>query len=295
MSKHPLYQLCYSAHSNISFRPEKRAESYCAGYDAELAELKELCGDDLARYSDIEAKYTAKFKAWMYAKSRCLSSMITGPANFPVRRAEKANNSEHARSVELSEFVAKVKKAIDKEKNPNKYGISSDAPNAIQLLKNKLEGLQAGQETMKACNAIIRNKKLSDAEKRAELLNYLHTDERVAEILKPDFCGRIGFASYSLTNNLANIKTTQARIAELEAKEGKTNKEELIKGVRALHNYEENRLQLFFEGKPDEKTRASLKSWGFKWSPTNSAWQRLLNGNAVYAAKQFFEGYNNGQ
>ena len=31
---------------------------------------------------------------------------------------------------------------------------------------------------------------------------------------------------------------------------------------------------------------AALKSWGFRWSPSNKAWQRQLNGNAIYAAGQ---------
>jgi hypothetical protein len=48
-------------------------------------------------------------------------------------------------------------------------------------------------------------------------------------------------------------------------------------------NAEEMRLQLFFDGKPQEETRSILKSNGFKWAPSQGAWQRLLNSNATSA------------
>lgn len=32
--------------------------------------------------------------------------------------------------------------------------------------------------------------------------------------------------------------------------------------------------------------RALLKSYGFRWAPSEGAWQRMLNDNGRYAAKQ---------
>ena len=49
---------------------------------------------------------------------------------------------------------------------------------------------------------------------------------------------------------------------------------------------EQNRLQILFDDKPDEETRAALKSNGFRWSPKNQAWQRQLTRNAEYAARR---------
>ena len=57
-------------------------------------------------------------------------------------------------------------------------------------------------------------------------------------------------------------------------------------GGEAVANQEENRLQLLFDEKPSEEQRSKLKSWGFRWSPSNKAWQRQLNSNAIYAAGQ---------
>lgn len=57
-----------------------------------------------------------------------------------------------------------------------------------------------------------------------------------------------------------------------------------IHGGTVEANREDNRLQIYFEEKPDEKTRETLKENGFRWSPKAGAWQRQLNDNAIYAA-----------
>ena len=49
-------------------------------------------------------------------------------------------------------------------------------------------------------------------------------------------------------------------------------------------NQPDNRLQIFFDEKPDASTRETLKGNGFRWSPKAGAWQRQLNDNAIYAA-----------
>ena len=46
------------------------------------------------------------------------------------------------------------------------------------------------------------------------------------------------------------------------------------------------RLRLIFDGKPSDETRDKLKANGFKWSPKNTAWQRLLNNNAESALRR---------
>lgn len=58
---------------------------------------------------------------------------------------------------------------------------------------------------------------------------------------------------------------------------------------KVVENAEIMRLQLIFDGKPDADTRAVLKKNGFKWSPSNTAWQRQLTQNAKYAVKRVID------
>ena len=92
----------------------------------------------------------------------------------------------------------------------------------------------------------------------------------------------VPFPSYLLTNNNANIRRVRQRIEEL------SHKAEFVgwtfPGGEAKVNEAENRLQLIFEDKPDVDTRQALKSEGFKWAPSQGAWQRQLNQNAIRAA-----------
>ena len=53
----------------------------------------------------------------------------------------------------------------------------------------------------------------------------------------------------------------------------------------------DNRILITFDAKPAETVRAVLKSMGWKWSPTRTAWVRMLNNagraSAQYVAQQF--------
>jgi hypothetical protein len=56
--------------------------------------------------------------------------------------------------------------------------------------------------------------------------------------------------------------------------------------VEVVENPEAGRVQLMFPGKPSETTRALLKRNGFRWAPSQDAWQRHLNNAGRYAARQ---------
>ena len=76
-------------------------------------------------------------------------------------------------------------------------------------------------------------------------------EPKAVALLQPDFCGRIGFPAYALTNNLANIKRMQQRLAELEKKATATTEETTRPdGIRIVENAEADRLQIFFPENP---------------------------------------------
>lgn len=46
------------------------------------------------------------------------------------------------------------------------------------------------------------------------------------------------------------------------------------------------RVQLVFDDKPVAEIRDIAKQWGFRWAPSQGAWQRQNTANGRYAAKQ---------
>ena len=104
-----LWDLCYDAHRGTSFSPEKRATST-------IIEFSELLKQDLSELGDKVGNYKLKFirffTNWMNARTRCISTMIAGPSNFPVRQAEKANASERNHYEKFMAWRSKYFKAI---------------------------------------------------------------------------------------------------------------------------------------------------------------------------------------
>lgn len=171
-------------------------------------------------------------------------------------------------------------------------GISSDDPEAIAKLRKQLSGIEALQEKMRKVNLAIRKGAKQGKDGQVAALVQLGYSEAAAlDLLKPDFAGRIGYASYQLSNNNANANRIKQRIAQLEQRAAAVAAnpdpvEREIAGVKVVEDPEANRLRLIFPSKPAEAVRAVLKSNGFRWAPSEGAWQRQLSSNARYAAEQ---------
>lgn len=152
-------------------------------------------------------------------------------------------------------------------------------------LEAKLAKLEKHQELMKAANAAIRMKDKEKGDKRLAELGY--TPEEIAELRAPDFAGRIGYPAYALQNNNANIRRIRERVEELKKRQTEPAPEGWeFDGGQVVVNTDENRLQIIFDGKPDADLRAELKSEGFRWAPSQGAWQRQLTDNAFRAARR---------
>ena len=210
-------------------------------------------------------------------EARVPSILIAGGSNFPVRKKEKQNAARDRNMEDWNE----IQGLLDKIRSTGMGGISADDPQAIQKLEAKLEKLQAAQDTMKAVNAYYRKHKTLDgcpnlsAERieamKGEMSSQWHIED------KP-------YPSWALSNNNAEIRRIKGRIADLTKKQETAYAGWEFDGGMVEANKEDNRLQIYFEEKPDEKTREALKENGFRWSPKAGAWQRQLNDNAIYAA-----------
>lgn len=161
--------------------------------------------------------------------------------------------------------------------------ISSDDPNAIQKMQDKLEMCEKSQKYMKEVNAYYRKNGTCEGFPGMEAARAARLDESVRQAYSWD---KQPFPSYALTNNSAEIRRLKQRIEKLTVNQEVGFVGWTFDGGEVVANSEENRLQIFFDEKPDEQKRSALKGNGFKWSPSQGAWQRQLNDNAIYAASR---------
>ena len=209
--------------------------------------------------------------------ARVPSILIAGGSNFPVRQKEKQNA---ARDSNMREWQY-IQGLLDKIRSTGMGGIRQDDPQAIPKLEKKLAGLEKAQETMKAVNAYYR--------KHGTLDGCPHLSPENLEKLKAAMVSgwhyeKKPFQSWELSNNNAEIRRIRQRIDSLTRARETVYVGWEFEGGHVEANREQSRLQVFFEDKPDADARQQLKEHGFRWAPSVGAWQRLLNGNAYYAA-----------
>ena len=193
----------------------------------------------------------------------------------------------------MSEY-AELKGILDKIRGVGTAGISSNDPDAIDKLKDKLAGLTADQTRMKAANAHWRKHKTMKGFSGMSDDSAARIDEKMKGAYP--FVQKNGpYESFKLSNNNANMKRVRDRIAQLELKAEQAAIAEAsedgvpdgweFNGGRVVRNHAENRLQILFDNKPGQELRTELKRYGFRWAPSQRAWQRLLSSNAEYDAK----------
>lgn len=260
----------------------KAVDEAAALAERQKARVDPMYHEKIDRLLDLYARKLAEnMNAGFSIDARCPSILISGGSNFPVRKKEKQNA---ARDRNMAEW-RRIQGLLDKIKSVGTGGISSDDPQALAKLEAKLEKLEKHQELMKAANAAIRMKDKEKGDKRLAELGY--TPEEIAELRAPDFAGRIGYPAYALQNNNANIRRIRERVEELKKRQAEPAPEGWeFDGGQVVVNTDENRLQIIFDGKPDADLRAELKSNGFRWAPSQGAWQRQLTDNAFRAARR---------
>lgn len=203
-------ELATRAHSGTSHTPERRGESEVAGYvetiaafNAKLAAAADTDNrliEAVAQSERYRENHLKKQNEVWHSRSRLMSAMISGPANYPVRRQEKA-------------FRAFEKKAG--------------------------EFYNWQERALAACIKAIRAIDAAPVEK---------------------------------------------------APGAKSGTEEVCIGaVKIVTNHDLERIQILFDGKPDAEVIALLKGAAWKWSPRNSAWQRMITNNSMYSARRIAE------
>ena len=203
-------------------------------------------------------------------------------------RHEKTNAAEHAAYERLQAWAERVIKRCNRQERLTGWA-------EVERLQEKIDTLTRSQEMMKAANKIIRDKKLAEIEKVDELVALGFREQVAMELLEPDFCGRLGFPSYALTNNLAKIKDAEARMKRHAAMANRAVDGDEVHEYswgKLIVAFGDERYRFVFDGKPAPEIINLMKSNAFKWSPSNSAWQRQITSNAKYAVKRMIEELN---
>lgn len=285
-----LRELAVKSGRNISMDPDRWGEHMLDSLEIGLGKFLSQIPDELK--DEMEDAYIEKYKEWLYAQSRCFSQMITGAGGWTAavhRRHEKTNAAEHAAYERLQAWAEKVIKRCNRQQRLTGWA-------EVERLQEKIDNLTRSQEMMKAANKIVRDKKLAEVEKVDELVALGFREEVAIEILHPKYDWmQPGFASYSLTNNLAKIKDAEARMKRHAAMAERSTEGDEV------HEYEwgklvvafgDERYRFIFDGKPSQEIINLMKSNAFKWSRANMAWQRQITSNAKYAVKRMIEELN---
>lgn len=230
-------------------------------------------------------RYVKKLAEWMntesYIGTMCPSILITGGSNFPVQKKVKQNRRMQAHMAKRQE----IDKLLDRMRTIGTGGIKAGDANAIVKMEAKRDDLAELQERMKGVNAYWRKHKTLDG---CDMLTEEQIEKLNADMGSQWRASEAPFHAYELSNNNAEIRRLEKRIKELSEIKAAGDKEYEPEGVDGLKVVEDTalmRIQIIFDGRPETPVRNILKEWGFRWAPSQGAWQRLLNNNGRYAAK----------
>lgn len=209
----------------------------------------------LERYQELVIK-SENASDTAYEQSHRISEMI--PFGQPIlvghhsegrhRRDIDRIHNLMGKSIELKEKSEYYSNKVDNLLNST--SISSDDPEAINKLKEKLVRLE---------------------------------EERIKIKARPH-------QAYELPNLSGNIRQVKQRIESLERQSKIIEIEETVNGITLKIDKEDNRVKLMFPSIPSEEVRSKLKQNGFRWSPYNKAWQRQINDWSIHLAKEFQNG-----
>ena len=280
-------QQAKNAFNWTSFDPEKRGkrmiEEYTEELNNDLEKIKAATDEQKQRY--IEG-FKSKFSNWISAKSRCASSMITGPANFPVEKNRRANELEQRRGEELEEFRSKAVKSILKgiensrpqnEKDAEEWerlenGLLSSAATVVNYdlgIDQRYTRALFVNSIVKRVETLANNGRVDLVERSLNLITKLNEQNK-----KPIISEKHKFWGFL---DLAKQKT--ARAEELSNTEDKIYNYE---GFNVVICYKDERIRIIHDEKPERSVIDNIKKHGFNWSPFNKAWQRKLTSNAMY-------------
>jgi hypothetical protein len=164
--------------------------------------------------------------------------------------------------------------------------IDSDNPNAIDLLKHKIEAMEKQRDQNKKINQLVRA--ASNSKELESLILNQWPDFDSADLIASKLMdGREkGVPTWWFTNHSAEIRRLKKRIEQLQAME--ENQFPTIEKNGITVCLLEGRIVMSMDFIPSKESRQKLKSspLSFKWSPKNKAWVRK---HTPTTASQYFK------
>ena len=290
-----------NAYRNVSFDPRGRAHADQRDYVNHMQSLyeeleplavtdeqKAILKDELERYKN---KYIEMYTKVANARSRTASTMITGPAKFPHKKNQKALDSLQNRLTEFTEWQEKAKESI-KKKIDKATPQEALADREYQRLRKELmetfdtlKGIETG-EIKWADPALFRSSLKGKLERSYKNGNHeavrralVEVKELQKQLKRPIFA-----------NNNSIWKLMDEIPEETKPRTGVNTIAE-YEGVTIQENFDEDRIQIIFDEKPAADVITALRKSGWRWAPSQGAWQRKLTPNANRSARNIISNF----
>lgn len=277
------------AHTWNSFDPERAGRVELKGYigmlSDDLNQISAAADDEKNRYCDA---FRSKVRDLFVREGRILSSVVTGPARFPVSKNQKAISSYENSRRDFDEWRKKAKRGIMRRVVQAKTQEQRDYEEWMETRKKILIDVAAicdidenngwGSRALFVSSLYnfierkARNGKMSIVEKAMALV-----EEYNGKHKKPIFTRRHKW--YRLPELVKQCTTEQEETANSDPKVY------TFEGFKIVKDFADNRLRILFDEKPAADVRDKMKHNGFRWSPSAGAWQRQLTPNAVYSLR----------
>jgi hypothetical protein len=216
-----------------------------------------------------------------------------------------------------TESVEDVKKKVfdDYSKGKWSYGdkIDNTDPYAIEKISGKIKYMEDAHDVTLLYNKMCKKNGITnwqwadrtdeDKAKRREVLQ--QTVNAAKEKGYSDSVIKQGIEHPFGSNQTADIRRNKQRLEEMQKRQEKLEERKASEsnneggssantgrvdfdGGYVYENPELDRIQIIYDGKPGRDVIDKLKHNGFRWSPSQGAWQRQLNRNGRSAVNRIF-------
>lgn len=259
-------QAAKGAFEGTSQFPEQRAISATRGYASTFngwAQKMLALGTEEDRgwleeqISEAKTRYRAAFSAYLHAHARTTSWLVTGPAGRNERREGKKHDTADRRLQEAGEVLGNAETRIRRE------------------LHKRSVDRQGGEAAIAArkAEALLAHGRVSATEAR-------QVAERAAELAVRETEAAQETQSWE-------FPAAERPLGYAQGLAGSSRGAFPVPAGTAEYDYGDDRLRLRFEERTSSEVSYALKHSGWKWSPSNAAWQRQLTDNAVRSAREF--------